>query len=826
MNMDTTHKTQSRNGVALIIVLGLLSILTILGVAFAIAMRVERMAAHHYANSVRAQQMVNVALARAMEDVNDSMLYNAQRQPKPVAYPTWTNREPFGVLDAMASYDSGAQAKDRVKHALRGEAEELIPDSLLADAEAVTNYCYWTNIEYEGLTNGRIAYLVVNSSGLLDANYVGGQQRVWSTNVHELDISGLPDISNVNAFTNERVLDRCYQNVAELAALNTGVDNVENLFTFSLDLNKDQIFLTQRRSDWWNAVDTRNPPPMLGRRDVILTNKFHINSITNYDGYNTPGDFESYARDTKFMNDFYTPLLQMLDESGLERPPDVVWNLINYLDPDRIPQGGHSDRMPWIHTEGGEPIPLINEITLSETNLPGVVTNKWVPQENPRLPGYPGSYQLVEEPGGPAYRFAVEVWYPFAPISIGTNDMLNGEPAFWLQVGVYSSSSAGAWQTAMKHPYCNTNFSFTAPIEEMRFGSDTEFLVFRSPTNKLVRFVDTANPTNPPAHIGGANKVWMLARVVHRDQAQDGSVVTNIVDEAMGYKPGDDRRVLREFASVGGYEVNDPRSNGQLKYWIPTLGRYYTDPQQNTLGATNVATGAKPWVRKCHGLPIYMKNSPMLNIGEIGHVFRSNLDDEEPNPLDHWWRNIDLMHRDEGAALMDWLTIRDPDNTNDVQSAGLVAINSRQRDVIKALLYNLEIGFTNVITCEKYPLEEGNVDNLVDEIIASGPYTSFKSMFTSKTEPWEEHGGPVAIAFRDCAPETGHGVQDIMREDTFRHMVELVTFRQNVFTIFLYGQALAPKGGYPVGEARAVATVYRDAYTGRHFLRSFKWLND
>jgi len=47
-------ESSGREGVALVIVLGLLSVMTILGVAFAVAMRVERLAARNAAHAVRA----------------------------------------------------------------------------------------------------------------------------------------------------------------------------------------------------------------------------------------------------------------------------------------------------------------------------------------------------------------------------------------------------------------------------------------------------------------------------------------------------------------------------------------------------------------------------------------------------------------------------------------------------------------------------------------------------------------------------------------------------------------------------------------------------
>lgn len=68
---STVHSPQpSSAGIALIMVLGILSVMVIMAVAFAISMRTERVAAGNYADSVRARQLVQVGLARAIDDIN------------------------------------------------------------------------------------------------------------------------------------------------------------------------------------------------------------------------------------------------------------------------------------------------------------------------------------------------------------------------------------------------------------------------------------------------------------------------------------------------------------------------------------------------------------------------------------------------------------------------------------------------------------------------------------------------------------------------------------------------------------------------------------
>ena len=59
-----TKKT-SQQGIALVVVLGLLAMLLIMAVSFVISMRVERLAGRDVAETVKAKNMTRTALARA-----------------------------------------------------------------------------------------------------------------------------------------------------------------------------------------------------------------------------------------------------------------------------------------------------------------------------------------------------------------------------------------------------------------------------------------------------------------------------------------------------------------------------------------------------------------------------------------------------------------------------------------------------------------------------------------------------------------------------------------------------------------------------------------
>jgi hypothetical protein len=275
---------------------------------------------------------------------------------------------------------------------------------------------------------------------------------------------------------------------------------------------------------------------------------------------------------------------------------------------------------------------------------------------------------------------------------------------------------------------------------------------------------------------------------------------------------------------LGSYQVNDPRSNGQVRYWnYPTgggneNGRMYP-VSQHTLRAVNVNCSA--YLLKGSGLPLYAKNGPMNNIAELGHIWRSNLDDELRAGSDirnAWWRTIDLMRKTEGSMLLDLMTTRDPRPPY----TGVFGANSKQKDAWRIMFNNLRIGSDDIANTPTVAVDAAAREAVIRELVKTN-FVSFTDLFTDAYSD-AGGGGPLADAFRACAP--GDDPNDIYKEDTFRHLCELLTFRQNIFTIILAAQVMSEEGQTPIAERRAVATVYRDAYTGRRFIRNFTWLDD
>ena len=209
-------------------------------------------------------------------------------------------------------------------------------------------------------------------------------------------------------------------------------------------------------------------------------------------------------------------------------------------------------------------------------------------------------------------------------------------------------------------------------------------------------------------------------------------------------------------------------------------------------------TNCNPWTLAGQGLPIFFANGPMQGIGEIGHIFTG-----VP------WETIDLLSTN-GGWLIDTMTVR----TNAGSTQGLVNINTRQKDVLKALFANATIGFTNTDCSTNRVLTDTELSQLV---------TAFPDSSTTVMDSFADY--LCLIGPPSWEPVVNVHFTKELKEDVFRNTPDLITFRQNLFTIIVAAQAFGPNGQTVVAEKRAVAIVYRDSYTGKHFIRFQKWIS-
>ncbi len=161
-----------RRGSALVIVLGLLSVLLLMGVAFSVTMRTERSGASNERHAVIARQILDTALDRAVSELDAALGENP-------------------VVGDMVVLCSDDENSDDVVNILSHDLSlHVAPDQLAAaarGAEPVWSPIYGATRVSRSDQNptendppvGRYAYVVLNSTGYLNPSTVGLSNR-WS----------------------------------------------------------------------------------------------------------------------------------------------------------------------------------------------------------------------------------------------------------------------------------------------------------------------------------------------------------------------------------------------------------------------------------------------------------------------------------------------------------------------------------------------------------------------------------------------------------------------------------------------------------------------
>jgi hypothetical protein len=260
-----------RNGVALILVIGLLALMVVMGVTFSIFMRTERVAAGNFRNDVVARQLLHVALNRAIAAIDSDL------GGKP--YPVWTCLESGPVGGVVVRGVTSAPALDWIPRAALGSNTNPQPR--------------WIEDLGTGLPNmieARVGYLVVNCSGLLDVNNSGpglpGVSRGVGTNVNEIQLSACPEVADAVIL----VSNRFYETIQELNTQQVGQASgalsqpVANFVSFSsfptgyvggtnitlYDLSGDETALMARRASILSGL--RASGIEAGQEDFVFSN--------------------------------------------------------------------------------------------------------------------------------------------------------------------------------------------------------------------------------------------------------------------------------------------------------------------------------------------------------------------------------------------------------------------------------------------------------------------------------------------------------------------------------------------------------------------------
>lgn len=371
--------TNSEQGVALVMVLGLLTVMVLMAVTFAITMRTERLAAGNYADTVRARELVQVGLAQALNQLANDLGTNGLNSHLAgvevgKVYPSWNVTNSFTNIPntTLARWNTNI-------YLIKGEATNYVPRALWTEATNADNLSpsnHWLPVESLIYTNyisdkylsesnlmGRVAYLILNCSGLLDANYAGSATvtRQGGTNPAEIAIGNLGEIITPT-FLTKRATDVRYETMGELNALADINKPATNLFVYSRAL-----------PGYWS----NNVIPSLSPQVVTQVN---------------------LSGDAISLSNRMTEITDALMNIGISSSDAfILWrNLVDYADPNSVPT--------YLLSTCVEAVPMINEIIFQ------CVSGPTPPLDNKTLSVY------------------YELWFPF--VAGGGTFSFNGQVKF------------------------------------------------------------------------------------------------------------------------------------------------------------------------------------------------------------------------------------------------------------------------------------------------------------------------------------------------------------------------------------------------------------
>lgn len=706
MDQEPDKRFQNpRSGIALIIVLGFLSILVVMGVAFAVFSRTERMASRAYADVVKSRQIAQAGLARTLSELDQMLVADG------TSYPSWTIK----LSPGGSPYQWLASNND---------PKSFVPRTAWETATSVFNIggggCGMRDIRDITGTNvlGRYAYMIVNCSGLLDANYIGGSNRMYGSSPYEIALSNaiLTEVTDTGVSdipSNRRTTWKRFETIPDLyavcsappAAVNTNLfPSLSNLFTYS-----------RAPAGWWDtAGGTVQTQVYIGGNALLSDVSMQAAVVSAFS--RIAGTDATALRDA----------------------------LMDYIDTDFQPRSVTNGTV--------EATPLINEITIE---------------------------QEFTVAGVNVCRPSVEVWFPFVAITNPNNYRLALAITFTNAVPAeYNPQNGG---TAGRGQY---GVTYTFP------GA------WSTPGYRVVGFPQIAiaqgSSTNPLVSLNNLEAVITAELRENTSSGPRVDYVQNVTCKLSfaSSTPG-------AAAQVGGVAVTDPRLNHKLDQW-KQIGASPGAVGSPTLNAFN--TGVAGPLAADGGMlatELYIANQPLRSTGELGLLFSGVAP----------WQSIRLLGAGSWPVL-DYFTAV----TGSVFK-GRVNVNTPNQAVLASALLGAN--------AERYPGQGGAATRL--DVVAANTLASqiISALSASPLVNMSDIAGKFA-----AGTFTGYG--PLESEGILRTTADLLTPRQQMFTLFVVAQYVDPLGS-PGAEQRLLAVVWRDPYRNANgvnemFVRFFKWL--
>jgi hypothetical protein len=811
---NVNRRDDARRGVALIIVLGFLSIMILMAVAFLTNARTERMVADSSLEAMRGRQLVRTALNAAMNDYSRAL--DSAKLIMPVT-------EPQRMFLSRAKGNVGNQmiGQEGIEP-FRGEAEEWIPavykQPPFAGAEKSAQ---WIAVRENPASSssrilGRYAYICLDMSGGIDANLsilepeVAGHDARVSSNrvrrsVRQVPVRLLPEVQDVGKFKQYRSGWKGFDSLQSLIKLTDGKPNDGNVGS----------------STRWHP-DRKEYGAALASNLVSDLSPFSLSVFRGGRYLPGSGTWTPYhpCWDSDVWTDMISDLEKNVGNQFANKWKDWIESAIyDYTHDLPVPTG--------LDYPSPKNVPMFNEMALScklvetagaipgssEYELQATLTFEfWYPfpsEDNKRSDDYQLSGPSFG--GGPATDGDKNLWARMrlrgegGTVEVELGDVTPSPSALQVPAQYNNGKPYLALDRSDPTPGAK-KFTYTFPI--VRTAGNTNPLpsgmALQVPGVVVQKPIYLLEP-NGPIEPNGPRRADMIPR--------------GVGFSAMALRHG-------EAPVVQSRAVTDPRLNHLRGEW--------KDEEPATLGEmNNWFTPQPPRAYLEEGGSMYCRNGPMETPAELGFI-----------SVGENWQTIDICRHD--ALDMLAFLVADTNlyygwqaNKSAFYTNGTINPNTRSSNVLMSAFVDLsthEVPNLKTSLIPADPVDEDMAELIAKQILETTKSGKIDEAFQVGTD-WAK----IPAMQKNGALAKGYGLNNNQRESLIRNTWGLFNPENSMFTVLVIAQTIK-EGPHQVGiwgdddlvtgERRLVALVWRDPFkTGKNlhhemFVKMIRYLND
>ena len=792
-----TPPPRDQRGIALLLTLGVLSLLLVLAMSFAYSSRTERMAAGNNADLIKARLLAESGMERAMAALR--LASTATSSPIPIS--TEETLYPGNNAKFFYSATSGNWAGRHYMYSVNGADQSGIAAGLAVDFTPTSGSALtftpsdntlpnsgWIDIFDSSSTSasppiiGRVSYVVIDQGGMIDPNAVVSTGTNETTVVPrtgadpteiQLDNLATPANGMANGFLTNTPTGMRWFSMAHIANKNTGSQAQFDIFRqalFPWSYDTDKYRLTPTSSDERSRYNLAST----GTNFVELSSTDTANPI---------------------------PWLTTLTDSGGNSVVNqVAANLIDYCDSDSIATAGPNFPSNVTYV-GLERVPYINRVEVDAVlSSSGTDT---VLQVTTRCE----LVNIYTSTGAPSPNLEVKIEFdktdwpnamgPFAYTwngAVGSNSYIKPD---W----TYSSTAPGVHNPAINIK----NISIT----------ESDSAAFADPTH-----------------------LWDFASIM----------------------PASVSKTDFSTASIQSFviQAKDPRCNTNSGDWTwSNSGAWYN--LAASMGHPNPSTGSDLETSSdvVSGVSTaYIANTSMKSLWELGAIHRGEpwrtMNLSKYNTTSTATNGTGGKYDDGDANILDQVTLSTT-TTGTAPIRGRFNANSPQTEAWACFLAGVRVGDTGY----DQPGTGTLLNNADGNAIAAGANGIFAingaDATVSGNVPLTNRGGIAkwvggttrTTLSNNTVPAAGSQVTDRAREEIIGKIAGLLTVRSNYFTVIVTAQAVKDTGTVDaktsntvqyasspakycqvLAEQKILAVVSRDAFTDKFVIESFEYLDE